>query len=156
MPAAEIFAAVTSVRATFDLAKAAIGLRDAEAFRTKSVELNGLILQALEKSIEAREAESAQLDRIRALEAELASLKAWGAEKQKYELKGIGEGAMAYMLKPDARGAEPPHWLCPQCYTNCKKAFFQPSGGRSGRNFIYVCAACDGKIATDEFPNWIG
>jgi hypothetical protein len=123
MPASEIAAAINSVRATFDLAKAAIGLRDAEAFRTKSVELNGFILQALEKAIAAREAEAEQLQRIRTLEAELTRLKEWDAEKQKYELKKLWTGAMAFMLKTEVRGTEPPHWLCPQCYSDAQKAF---------------------------------
>jgi hypothetical protein len=73
--AAEISAALTSLRAALDLTKAMIGLRDAEAFRTKSIELQGLILESLDKAIESHEAYSTQLDRIRALEAEVASLK---------------------------------------------------------------------------------
>jgi hypothetical protein len=153
MPAAEIAAAITSVRTMFDLAKAAIGLRDAETFRTRSVELNGLILQALEKAIEAREAESSQLERIRALEAEVARLKAWDAEKEKYELKDVGHFCVAYMLKPNARGTEPPHWLCPNCYAQGKKSFVQPSGARSGRDMLYKCG--DGHtLATDYDIMW--
>jgi hypothetical protein len=85
MPVAEIGAAITSLNATLNIAKAMVGLRDAEAFRTKSIELQGLILDSLSKSIEAREAYSAQLDRVRTLETEVANLKAWDAEKQKYD-----------------------------------------------------------------------
>jgi hypothetical protein len=155
MPVAEIAAAIQSVRASFDLTKAAIGLRDAEAFRTRSVELNGLILQALEKAIDARESQAAQLDRISALEAEVARLKAWDAEKEKYELKAIGHGCVAYMLKPEARGTEPPHWLCPNCYAQGKKAFIQPSGARSGRDMLYKCVGCGGTLATDFYIAWI-
>src|SRR6267154_1614450 len=125
MPAAEIAVGVTSLPAALDIAKAMIGLRDAEAFRSKSIELQGLILEGLEKAIEAREAYSAQIDGVRALEAEMASLKTWDAEKQRYELKGVGVNSVAYMLKPEARGTEPPHWLCPNCYSQGKKAFMQ-------------------------------
>src|SRR5258708_463343 len=87
MPVAEIAAGITSLRATLDIAKAMVGLRDAEAFRSKSIELQEIILRALDSGIEAREAYSKQLDAIRALEAEVARLKAWGTEKEKYELK---------------------------------------------------------------------
>ena len=73
-----------------------VGLRDAEAFRTKSIELQSVILESLNKAIEARESYATQLDRVRALEAELARLKAWDAEKEQYELKAIGQGAVAY------------------------------------------------------------
>jgi hypothetical protein len=53
MPAAEIAAAVT-VRSALEIAKAMVGLRDAEAFRAKSIELQTVILESLDKAIEAR------------------------------------------------------------------------------------------------------
>jgi hypothetical protein len=83
MPAAEIAAAVTGIRSVLEITKAMINLRDEEAFRNKSIELQGVVLETLEKAIEAREEQSDQLERIRALEAEVASLKNWDAEKQK-------------------------------------------------------------------------
>jgi hypothetical protein len=85
--------------------------KDAFIREAKSIELQGVVLDAFENAIEAREAYSTQADRIRALEAEVANLKAWDAEKQHYELKPNYMGAVAYMLKPEARGSEPPHWL---------------------------------------------
>jgi hypothetical protein len=57
----------------------------------------------------------------RALEAEMAGLKAWDAEKQNYELKSIGPGSVAYMMKPDKRGSEAPHWLCPIAARKARK-----------------------------------
>lgn len=74
MPVAEISAAVTSLNATLSIAKAMVGLRDAESFRAKSIEMQQTILDALDNGIAAREAYATQLDRIRALEAEVASL----------------------------------------------------------------------------------
>jgi hypothetical protein len=120
MPVAEISAAVTSLNATMQIAKAMVGLRDAEAFRSKSIEMQQTILDALGNGIAAREAYSAQLDEIRTLKAEVADLKAWNTEKQNYELKKAGDAAVAYMLKPEARGTKPPHWLCPNCFENGK------------------------------------
>jgi hypothetical protein len=155
MPVGEIAVGLTSLRAALDIAKTMIGLRDAEAFRGKSIELQGLILEALEKAIESREAYSAQIDHIRTLEAEMANLKAWGAEKARYQLKNIGTGAVAYMLKPDARGSEPPHWLCPNCYANGKKGFLQPSPVQVGHGFSFKCTSCGVGIACDNRPHWL-
>ena len=154
MVVAEIAASVTSIRAALDITKAMVGLRDAESFRAKSIELQGVVLEAFEKAIEAREAHSAQADRIRALEAEVADLKAWGAEKQDYELKPIGEGAVAYMLKPDKRGAEPPHWLCPNCFSKGQKSFLNPTGAHAGRGWIYKCDNCGAKPSCTHMPVW--
>jgi hypothetical protein len=155
MPVAEISAALTSLRAALDITKAMIGLRDAEAFRSKSIELQGLILESLDKAINSREAYSAQLDRIRALEAEVTSLKDWNADKQNYELKPIGGGAVAYMLKPDKRGSEPPHWLCPTCFAKSQKSFLNPTGASiySGSS-IYKCITCGTQLSCDPMPNW--
>ena len=155
MPVAEIAAAVTGIRSALDLTKAMVGLRDAEAFRTKSIELQGIIMDAYEKGIEAREAHSAQLERVRTLEAEITSLKDWNAEKQNYELKPIGEGAVAYMLKPDKRGSEPPHWLCPNCYSKGQKSFLNPTGVQMGRGWIYRCSACDSPRSCQHMPAWL-
>ena len=79
MPVAEIAAAITGIRSALEVTKAMVGLRDAEAFRTKSIELRGLILESLDKAIEARETYSTQLDRVRALETEISTLRDWNA-----------------------------------------------------------------------------
>jgi hypothetical protein len=154
MPAAEISAGLTSLRAALDIAKAMISLRDAEAFRAKSIELQGLILESLDKAIESREAYTAQLDRIRALEAEVTSLKDWSTEKQNYELKPIGEGSVAYMLKPNERGSKPPHWLCPTCFSKGQKSFLNPTGAHVGRGWIYKCIICGAQPACGHMPGW--
>jgi hypothetical protein len=142
MPAAEIAAAVTGIRSALDITKAMINLRDEEAFRNKSIELRGVVLDTLEKAIEAREEQSKQLDRIRELEAEVARLKAWEGEKQRYELKPIGRGAVARVLKPDERGTETPHWLCPNCFEQSRKAYLQSTNKLERGNLMLSCVTC--------------
>jgi hypothetical protein len=122
-----------------------VGLRDAEVFRIKSIELQGVVLDAFEKAIEAREAYGAQAERIRALETELADLKAWGAEKLRYEMKEVCLGATAYVLKADARGSEPIHWLCARCYQDGKKSLLQRGdkySDNAGRMKGWECPVC--------------
>jgi hypothetical protein len=155
MPAAEIAAAITGIRSALDVTKAMIGLRDAEAFRAKSIELQALILESLDKAIEAREAYTAQLDEIRALKAEVADLKTWHAEKQRYELKMFGISAMAYMLRPEARGTEIPHWLCPNCFEAGKRSLFQGQPTTMSGRRMYICHGCKGTIAGDAAPRWL-
>jgi len=155
MPVAEIAAAVTGMRAALDITKAMVGLRDAEAFRAKSIELQAVVLDAFDKAIEAREAYSAQADRISALETEVADLKAWDTEKQHYELKSIGHGAVARILKPDARGTEPPHWLCPSCFEQSKKSFLQSANKTERGRLLVHCNACNLSIAvTANLAEW--
>jgi flavin-binding protein dodecin len=92
MPAAEIAAAVTGFRASLEIVKAMIGLRDEEAFRAKSIELLGTVADSLEKAIEAREAYAEQADKIRALEAKIAKLESARVERAKYELRTLEPG----------------------------------------------------------------
>lgn len=154
MPVAEISAAVTSLNATLQIAKAMVGLRDAEAFRAKSIEMQQTIMDALDNGIAAREAYTAQLDRVRALEAEVADLKAWNTDKQNYELTKAGDGAVAFMLKPDTRGTEIPHWLCPNCFSNGKKSFLNPTGRSAGRGWTFKCSTCNAEPACWSRPQW--
>ena len=155
MPVAEIAAAITSSKAALDIAKAMVGLRDAEAMRTKTIELQGLILEFINKAIEVREAQSAQLNAISALEAEITRLKAWDAEKQQYELKPAGHGGVAFMLKPEARGGKAPHWLCPTCFEAGKKSFFQPAVAAAGFAARVECKTCKSVISTmGGVPSW--
>lgn len=142
MAAGEIAAAVTGIRAALEITKAMVGLRDAEAFRAKSIELQAVVLDAFERAIEAREAYSTQADRIRALEAEVAHLQAWDAQKQQYELKPIGQASMARILKPEARGAEHPHWLCPNCFERGRKSLLQNANKIERGHLIVACNDC--------------
>jgi hypothetical protein len=63
MPAAEIAAAITGFRASLEIVKTMMGLRDEEAFRSKSIELLGTVADSLEKATEAREAYAEQADK---------------------------------------------------------------------------------------------
>lgn len=148
MDMSTIGGALTSINAARDIAKTMIGLRDTELLQAKTIELNGLILEALGKAIEARQMEAAQADQIRALNEEIARLKAWGTEKDRYELKKIDAGFVAYMLKPEERGSEPPHWLCPTCYSNGQKGFMQSQGRtKDDRHISIKCGKCGATAA---------
>src|SRR5258708_3843797 len=80
MPDAKTTAAVTSIRAAYELTKAMIGVRDNDLLAQQARELNNMLLDVLDKSIAAREAQAAQLDHLAELKAEIASLKAWGSD----------------------------------------------------------------------------
>ena len=127
-----------------------VGLRDAEAFRAKSIELQTVILESLSKAIEAREAQAQQLDTIRALEAGVARLQAWDAEKERYELKAIGQGAVAFVLKPDARGSETPYWLCPNCYAKGHKAYLLSKNRVERGHLLVGCNSCGTTVAVNK------
>ena len=89
-----------------------------------------------------------QVECIRFLEAEVANLKAWEAEKHRYEMKEVWPGAVGYVLKGAAQGDEPIHWLV-RCYNDGNKELLQLSGKSSdqaGRHKGWECPTCKSNI----------
>lgn len=143
----EIAGAISSLKAAKDVAEAMIGLRDAAAFQEKRIELQSKILDAQSSMLAAQDERATLIERIRHLEQEVARLEAWDAEKQKYEFCEPYPGAFAFILKPDAQGTEPAHWLCAHCYDRGKKSRLQ-SHGRGDPPYIeiYKCSDCKNQI----------
>lgn len=149
-----IAAALSSLKAAKDISQAMVGLRDAAAFQEKRLELNSKILDAQEAAFAAHQERTALLERVSNLEKELADAKAWEAEKQRYELQSVYAGAFAYVLKPQAQGAEPAHWLCAACYDKGQKSVLQRGAGSHGRGeWPYICPNCKSAIYTTQGPD---
>ncbi len=136
----EIFAGLNAFKTALDLAR---GLKDID----DAVRRNAVVIELQEQILTAQSAQQELIDRERKLQAELAELKAWGAEKQNYELKSIEGRTFVYVLKPGARPSEPGHWLCPTCYNNDRKSFMQFTR-LEVRDNIYKCPQCETTIRT--------
>ena len=149
MVGSEIMLGLNAFKTMFDMAKALKDIDDATRRNAAVIDLQGQILAAQMQ-------QAALIEQVGTLEAKVRSFETWDAEKERYELKNIGDGAMAYMLKPDARGTEPPHWLCPNCYGQRKQGFFQPLGEKPGRIRVFKCGGCSGTLETRTYqPEWI-
>lgn len=140
--------------------KKLIETRDLLKFGDTFRELYAEILAATQGALDAQARESALLQRIRELEEIVRSFETWEAEKNNYELKALGWGAYAFMLKRDARGSKPPHWVCAHCYCNGKAEILQhPMIPGEGQR--WVCPACKNRIhpastaLTGGEPRWL-
>jgi hypothetical protein len=153
MPDAADFAALfSSLKAITELTKLLIDARDATVVRAKAIELQREIITAQSSTLMAQASQFALLDRVRNLEKEVTDLKAWDAEKEKYELKDLRpspvferSGALAYALKKDAGSSEPFHLLCAKCYQDGRKSILQQEV-RPGFIEIMYCQSCGGTI----------
>jgi len=105
----EVFAGLGALKTALDIAK---GIKDID----DATRRNAAVIELQEKILAAREAQSALLERVDELKKEVASFEKWDREKQRYELKNVGWGAFAYMLKKEERGIRPPHWVCTNCF----------------------------------------
>ncbi len=136
-----ISAALASFKVAKDIAQAMIGLRDAAAFRSKMIEFQSAILDAQSAAFSANEERTALIAQIEALKKRIAEIEAWEAEKQRYELQEIAPRMFVYVLKPETKGTEPSHWICPSCYQKCQKAILQ--GFHSATfGWSHTCPAC--------------
>src|SRR5579872_4213900 len=104
-----IAAALSSFNELKNIAQAMITLRDAQALQTKIIEFNGALIDAQTKIFAVNEERTALIEKVSALEKEIAQMKAWDTEKQRYELKELRQGTFAYALKADAQPTEPAH-----------------------------------------------
>jgi hypothetical protein len=142
MPA-EIFAGIGAIKTAFDLAK---GLKDID----DATRRNAAVIELQKELLAAQEAQSTLLERIRELEEKVAGFETWNAEKNRYELKPFGSG-VAYVPKAEAKGSEPEHQLCPNCYARGQKSFLaQVPNNRArmalGKGATYRCPVCRTEI----------
>jgi hypothetical protein len=145
---------LNALKATTDIIKAMAGLRDAAQILEKTVELNQKILTVQTALADAQAEQTTLIQTIRHLEEEVARLKTWEAEKQRYELKEVAPRTFAYVLKPNAGDPEPAHWICASCYQKNQKSILQGEKWYGG-GWVHNCPSCKAKITTD-FKNDLG
>lgn len=130
----------TSLKAAADITKAMVGLRDASMIQGKIIELQGVILSAQQGALTTQSDQFSLLERVRELEKQVADLEAWDSEKQRYELKEVGTGSLAYVVKENARGTEPVHQICAACYQHRRKSILQPKSISMTK--LLFCPSC--------------
>lgn len=144
---AAIASATGALKTAYDLSKAAISAHDAGAIRAKVAEMQGEISSALASAITAQMDQLAMLNRVVSLEKEVAELKAWDAEKSRYQLEKFHPGVFVYGLKPEKAFGEPLHQLCAACFTSGRKSLLQARTELKMRMRVRICPACKTEFA---------
>lgn len=136
-----------SIKAVKDITAAMVSIRDTNAFQEKQFELQSAAIDLQASVFAVNEERTALLDRNRELEAEIARLKNWEAEKQRYELCQTSSiGNFAYRTKPEMRGLEPSHYLCASCFTDGKKSVLQAKPELRQRLRVFGCPRCHAEV----------
>lgn len=143
---AEVIAGLGAFKTMIDLAK---GLKDINDATVR----NGAVIELQEHILTAQMAQAALIERVRDLEEKVASFETWNTEKERYELKGVGYGTFIRMLKANARGAEPPHWVCDNCYQKRMIAIIQRGSIVGPR--AWFCPSCKTTYDVREQPKWL-
>ena len=144
-----IGALLSSLQALKDIGQAMVGLRDGAAFQAKLIEFQSKIIDANNSAFAAQEERRALTDEIQRLKQQIDALKSWEAEKQRYELRQMRDGVLAYALKLDIKTTDPGHWICPTCFERSLKSVLQLETRAPYRSHVYVCHACGTELYAD-------
>ena len=138
---AEAKLAMDSIKGALDIAKTIKDVRDEAALATQVSDIMHSMIDAQAHASAAYARETELTQRIRELEAQVASFEKWEAEKQRYQLERVGSGTFAYRLKESERRGEPTHYICQPCYERGKKMIFQFTQ-EYDRGPVHQCPGC--------------
>jgi hypothetical protein len=141
---------ISGLKLAGDIAKGFLELKSLSDVQSKVIELQSVILSAQSSALEAQSHQSAMVEKIRSLKEEIARVKAWEKEKQRYKLTNPYPGTMLYALKESCSASEPPHWICTKCYEDGRKSILYPIE-KGGFAFDLVCPACKSEYRTSVF-----
>jgi len=113
-------------------------VKDTET-KQKVIELQTAILD-LHDRVRLAQSEQDELAKVKdELERKLMEYERWDAQAARYELRELADGIFVYALKPEHKGSEPLHYLCPHCFNQKKRSILQrPRAGHKN----YVCHDC--------------
>ena len=137
---------VSGFKLASDIAKSLLELKTISEVQAKVVDLQSAILSAQNSALAANAHQTAMVEEIRNLKEEIARVKAWEKEKQRYKLVSPFQGTVLYALKEKCSFSEPPHWICTKCYEDRRKSILHPNE-KEGK-FVLVCPACKSEFFT--------
>jgi hypothetical protein len=132
--------AVLGLQTAANMAKGLVHLSSMADVQLKVIDLQTSILAAQSSALAAQSEQSMMIQQISQLEKEIAKIKAWEEEKQRYQLIPLREGVFVYALKESCKGSEPPHWICEPCYQEGKKQNLHNATNRGSRTV--KCPRC--------------
>lgn len=138
-----IASAISGLRSAAEIARAMKGLHDQADIQIKVIDLQSAILDAQSSALAAQSEQLTMIQRINDLEKEIPDVKAWQAEKQRYQLITPWDGCHVYALKDASKGTDPPHWICPHCFEDGRKSILHNTDKHDRRTRLIIqCPRC--------------
>lgn len=134
--------ALTSLKAASDLGKSLLELRDTAKISATTVELLGKVAAATQLTLAAQAEQAALRTEVEDLKRQIVGFENWNSEKERYELKQLVRGFVAYVVKPSMRRGEPAHAICPNCYERRIKSILQSNGKTVVYDHAWNCPSC--------------
>ena len=135
---AEVYASIGAFKAMFDMARGLKDINDA-AIR------NSAVIELQEKILSAQAEQSDLIERIHVLEKQVEDFERWEDDRNRYELKDLGWFGLAYMLKPEFRATEPPHFVCTSCFGEHRISIIQHTTLKKGEGMGFFAPLAGAK-----------
>lgn len=148
MDIALIQGTISGLKVAHDIAKGLLELKSFSEIQGKVIELQSAILSAQSSALSAQAQQSAMIEQVSTLKKEIADVKAWEEQKQRYKLTSPWDGAVVYALKEQCSNSEPPHYICTKCYEDGRKSILNSTKKSSSLYLILVCPACKSEVRT--------
>jgi hypothetical protein len=133
---------ISSLKFAGDIAKSFLELKTISEVRGKVIELQNAILSAQNSALAANATQASMIEEVRTLKEEIAVMKAWGSDKQRYKLISPWSGTVVYSLQESMSNSEPPHWICTNCYDDGRKSILAQQ--QDGNSFVsFLCPRCN-------------
>ena len=142
----ELMMASQSVQALGTLLKAANGLANYNEIVAKVSDVNSKLMGANAVALAAQEKQSSLATKVQELEGEVAKLKDWSAEAERYEVEEVATGVFAYLGKGQAVKLQSAQKLCANCFNQGTKSLLQQQHVEVGRQLSLVCHRCKANV----------
>lgn len=157
MVVATISATLSSLKASVDLARTAVALRDdaklaeaTQALNDRIIDVQNAALQLQERQSAARDEIEALKDEARELRAKIAQLEQKRADRAQYRLHELGkEGVFVLALAAPQNPSDPMHYLCQTCMDNKSEKVVLRRGSLYGSVYL-ECVSCKNQYYTGE------
>ena len=146
MDMALIQGAISSIKLAGDIAQGFLKLNTTTEVQGRVIDLQNALMAAQRNALAAIADQTAMVDEVRLLKEEIAGMKAWETQKQRYKLQALWEdSAMVYALKKSMSESEPAHWICAKCYEDGIRTILQPGKNKERFAFLF-CPRCKSEI----------
>ena len=138
------------IKTTKDLIKSVLDTRTDLAVADKANEIYAHLSDVRERLFTLQTDHMAIARRNDDVERQLVELVQWQEDKARYELHRLASGSLVYRIKPDCQGAEPTHYLCPNCYSKNIKSVLQFGGYKDSHSTLQCLNPDCGAVVLDE------
>ena len=144
---AELTATFSLLKTASELVRGFNSMQNQIAVGDIKIELNNIILDLQANANALNEKYNSIVNSKNDLEKEIINLKDFKSQKEKYILKEIFVGILAYVPKDEIDRIGKHHWLCQNCLDNLQKfSIYQKHN-----DYYFTCPHCKNEIYPNQF-----